>query len=249
VSLYRDEGVVLRTHKLGEADRIVVLMTAGRGKVRAVAKGVRKTKSRFGGRLEPPNRASLLLYQGRELDVITQAETIEHHPALRDDLDRLTDAISLVEAVDQVAQEGEPNAALYRMLIGALRTLAGAELRSPLLVAAFYWKLLALEGVAPVLDGCVRCGTGGAGPEPATPVPLVSFDPVEGGALCRDHRRGTALEPGVLEVIRRIFGGDLAAVLHEPADHTTSAVAALATSALEAHLERRLRAVHLLSQG
>jgi DNA repair protein RecO (recombination protein O) len=255
VSLYRDEGVVLRTHKLGEADRIVVLMTAGHGKVRAVAKGVRKTKSRFGGRLEPPNRASLLLYQGRELDVVTQAETIEHYPALRDDLDRLTDAISLVEAVDQVAQEGEPNAALYRMLIGALRALAGAEVRSPLLVAAFYWKLLALEGVAPVLDGCVRCGTGGAGPGPATqvtqvtPVPLVSFDPVEGGALCRDHRRGTALEPGVLEMIRRIFGGDLAAVLHEPADRTTSAVASLATSALEAHLERRLRAVHLLSQG
>jgi hypothetical protein len=106
--------------------------------------------------------------------------------------------------------------------------------------------------VAPVLDGCVRCGAGGAGQGPAeraTPVPLVSFDPVEGGALCRDHRRGTALEPGVLEVIRRIFGGDLAAVLHEPADRTTSAVAALATSALEAHLERRLRAVHLLSQG
>jgi DNA repair protein RecO (recombination protein O) len=246
VSLYRDEGVVLRTHKLGEADRIVVLMTAGRGKVRAVAKGIRKTKSRFGGRLEPPNRASLLLYQGRELDVITQAETIEHYPALRDDLDRLTDAISLVEAVDQVAQEGEPNPALYRMLIGALRALAGAEVRSPLLVAAFYWKLLALEGVAPVLDGCVRCG---GSTEPTAPLALVSFDPVEGGALCREHRRGTALEPGVLEVIRRIFGGDLAAVLHEPADRTTSAVAALATSALEAHLERRLRAVHLLSQG
>ena len=75
MSLYRDEGIVLRTHKLGEADRIVVLLTAGRGKVRAVAKGVRKTKSRFGGRLEPPSRVSLLLYQGRELDVVTQAET------------------------------------------------------------------------------------------------------------------------------------------------------------------------------
>jgi DNA repair protein RecO (recombination protein O) len=243
VSLYRDEGVVLRTHKLGEADRIVVLMTNGRGKVRAVAKGVRKTKSRFGGRLEPPNRAHLLLYQGRELDVITQAETIEHYPALREDLDRLTDAIALVEVVDQVAQEGEPNAPLYRMLTGALRTLAGAQERSPLLVAAFYWKLLALEGVAPVLDCCVRCGAGAADTSPAE---LVSFDPVEGGALCREHRRGQALEPGSLELIRRILRGDLAAVLHEPADRTTSAVAVLATSAVEAHLERRLRTVHLL---
>jgi DNA repair protein RecO (recombination protein O) len=255
VNLYRDEGVVLRTHKLGEADRIVVLMTAGRGKVRAVAKGVRKTKSRFGGRLEPPSRASLLLYEGRELDTITQAETLEHYPAIRDDLDRLTDAIALLEAVDQVAQEGEPTAPLYRMLTGALRTLAAAETRSPLLVAAFYWKLLALEGVAPVLDCCVRCGseradgTVDADRAGAPGGELVSFDPVEGGVLCRDHRRGPALEPGCLDLMRRILGGDLAAVLHEPPGQATSAASALATTALEAHLERRLRTVHLLGQG
>ena len=75
MSLYRDTGVVLRTYKLGEADRIVVLLTAEHGKVRAVAKGVRKTKSRFGGRLEPLSHVSLLLYEGRELDIVTQAET------------------------------------------------------------------------------------------------------------------------------------------------------------------------------
>jgi DNA repair protein RecO (recombination protein O) len=249
MTLYRDEGVVLRTHKLGEADRIVVLMTAGRGKVRAVAKGVRKTKSRFGGRLEPPNRSHLIMYEGRELDNITQAETIEHYPELREDLDRLTDAMALVEAVDQVAQEGEPNPALYRMLTGALRTLAAAAERPPLLVAAFYWKLLALEGVAPVLDGCVRCGDNPNAPGAAAGAELVSFDPVEGGALCRDHRRGPALEPGALDLIGRILGGDLAAVLQEPAGRTSSAVSALATTAVEAHLERRLRTVHLLGQG
>jgi len=243
VRLYRDEGVVLRTHKLGEADRIVVLMTAGRGKVRAVAKGVRKTKSRLGGRLEPPSRASLLLYQGRELDIITQAETLEHYAALREDLDLLTDAIALVEAVDQVAQEGEPNSALYRMLTGALRTLAGTDERSPLLVASFYWKLLALEGVSPILDRCAHCGARGPGVE------LVSFDLVEGGALCREHRRGTAVEPGTLELIRRILGGDLVAVLHEPSGQAASAVTSLATTALESHLDRRLRTVHLLGNG
>jgi DNA repair protein RecO (recombination protein O) len=243
VGLYRDEGVVLRTHKLGEADRIVVLMTAGRGKVRAVAKGVRKTKSRFGARLEPPHRASLLLYEGRELDVITQAETIEHYPRLREDLDLLTDAIALVEAVDQVAQEGEPNPALYRMLAGALRALDGADERPPLLVAAFYWKLLALEGVSPILDACARCGATGPDTE------LVSFDPVEGGAMCREHRRGSAVDAAGLELIRRILGGDLAAVLQEPSGPDSLAVAALATTALEAHLERRLRTVHLLGNS
>ena len=86
MALYRDEGVVLRTHKLGEADRIVVLVTRGRGKVRAVAKGVRKTKSRFGGRLEPASHVSLLCYEGRDLDTVTQAETIDLFPAIRDDL-------------------------------------------------------------------------------------------------------------------------------------------------------------------
>jgi DNA repair protein RecO (recombination protein O) len=255
VTLYRAEGVVLRTHKLGEADRIIVLLTLGRGKVRAVAKGVRKTKSRFGGRLEPPNRASLLLYEGRELDVITQAETVEHYPALREDLDRLTDAIAIVEVVDQVTQEGEPNPSLYRMLTGALRTLAAGGERSPLLVAAFYWKLLALEGVAPVLDDCVRCAAGrldsdGSGHDARkTDIELVSFDPVEGGALCHEHRRGPALERGALELIRRILGGDLATVLHEPASRATAAVCDLATTAVEAHLERRLRTVHLLGHG
>jgi DNA repair protein RecO (recombination protein O) len=240
MTLYRDEGVVLRTHKLGEADRIIVFLTAGRGKVRAVAKGVRKTKSRFGGRLEPPVHVSLLLYQGRDLDVVNQAETLDHYRSIREDLDRMTDAMSLLEAVDQVAQQGEPNAPLYRMLTGALRALSEEPGHPPLLVAAFYWKLLALEGVAPVLDQCARCGT---------TFELVSFDPLEGGALCRDHRRGVAVGPDALDVIRRILGGQLGSVLAEPAGPSTAEVSALATSALESHLERRLRTVHLLQRG
>jgi DNA repair protein RecO (recombination protein O) len=237
--LYRDEGVVLRTHKLGEADRIVVLLTAGRGKVRAVAKGVRKTKSRFGGRLEPPGHVKLLLHEGRNLDVITQAETVSAFRVLREDLDRMTDAMALVEAVDQVAQEGEPNQPLFRMLTGALRALGEAPSRPPLLVGAFYWKLLALEGVAPVLDQCVQCGA----PD------VVSFDPAEGGALCRAHRRGTPVDGPTLALVRRVLGGQLASALQEPAGPAVFSAAHLATEALEAHLERRLRAVHLMGEG
>ncbi|MDE3203525.1 MAG: DNA repair protein RecO [Acidobacteriota bacterium] len=239
MTLYREEAVVLRTHKLGEADRIIVLMTGGRGKVRAVAKGVRKTKSRFGGRLEPPGHVSLLLHEGRNLDVINQAETVDPHRVLREDLDRMTDALSLVEAVDQVAQEGEPNPALFKMLTGALRALAEAPERPHLLVGAFYWKLLALEGVAPVLDGCVVCGT------PDT----VSFDPTEGGVLCREHRRGASVETATVDLVRRILGGRLGSALSEPPGPAVFAAAHLATVTLEAHLERRLRAVHMLREG
>jgi DNA repair protein RecO (recombination protein O) len=238
VNLYREEGVVLRTHKLGEADRIIVLLTPGRGKVRAVAKGVRKTKSRFGGRLEPPGHVSMLAYQGRNLDTINQVESVDQYRPIRDDLDRMTDALALVEVVDQVAQEGEPNPPLYRMLTGALRTLNDAPLRSPLLVAGFYWKLLALEGVAPVLDGCVRCGRS---------EDLVSFDCIEGGVLCREHRHGPAIEANALELLRQILGGQLSRALEEPASSATSTVSTLATTALESHLERRLRTVHLMN--
>src|SRR5439155_4918512 len=143
-----DQGVVLRTIRLGESDRIVSLVTEGRGKVRAVAKGVRKTKSRFGGRLEPTSHVALQLYEGRELDVVTQAEVIDHFRVVREDLDRLARATPLLEAVDHIAEEREPNPRLYQMLVGALRALAAAD--SPLLVPAFFWKLLALEGFQPL---------------------------------------------------------------------------------------------------
>ena len=175
--LYRDEGVVLRTIKLGEADRIVTLLSLGHGKVRAVAKGIRKTTSKFGARLEPTSRVAFQCYRGRELDVVTQVETMEANRHLREEYALLTHAVSMLEAADQVAQEREPNAALYRMLTGALRTLG--DLRSPLVTPAFFWKLLSLEGVHPMLDGCARCGLDGDA------VDLTAFDLDEGGTLCR----------------------------------------------------------------
>ena len=249
MNLYRDEGVVLRTHKLGEADRIVVLMTAGHGKVRAVAKGVRKTKSRFGGRFEPPSRVSLLLYDGRDLDVVTQADTLDHFPSLREDLDRHDRRPCSPKPSIRSPRRGNPmlpSTGCSRARCGPWRAPAAALS----LVAAFYWKLLALEGVAPMLDECVRCASEGRdGGVSQVASELVSFDPVEGGALCRQHRRGAALEPGCLELVRRILGGELAAVLREPASRATVAASGLATTALEAHLERRLRVIHLLGQG
>ena len=112
VTLYRDTGVVLRTYKLGESDRIVVILTAEHGKVRAVAKGVRKTKSRFGGRLEPLSHLSLLMYEhrqqgvtGRELDIVSQADTIDSPGALLGDLDRLTPATAEVGHLATAALE------------------------------------------------------------------------------------------------------------------------------------------------
>ncbi|HWG73337.1 MAG TPA: DNA repair protein RecO [Acidimicrobiales bacterium] len=240
--LYREQGIVLRTHKLGEADRIVVLMTAGRGKVRAVAKGVRKTKSRFGGRLEPPGHLALQLYEGRQLDTVTEVSSIDHFRPLHEDLDRLGDTLALLEVVEAVASEGHADYRLYRMLLGALRTLADAP--SPLVVAGFYWKLLALDGTSPLLDCCARCGAEDT-KLVEKPV-LVAFDLAVGGALCRSCRSGVPVSPQALAVVRSILGGDLAAALRQPVGPVASEVAELATHAMESHLERRLRVARLL---
>jgi DNA repair protein RecO (recombination protein O) len=236
MGLYRDEGIVLRTHKLGESDRIVVLLTRHHGKVRSVAKGVRKTKSRFGARLEPPSHAQLQLYEGRsELHTIDQAETIDHFRTIRDDLDRLTRAVAMLEVADQLGLEGEPNPALYQMLLGALRALAGAS--GPLVVPGFFLKALALEGFRPVVDRCVECDDEDAD--------LVAFDLDSGGTRCTVHRMGTAVSPEAVELLQSILGGRLGEALNELPSGATAEVTHLATRAMEHHLERHLRTIAL----
>jgi DNA repair protein RecO (recombination protein O) len=238
MALYRDKGVVLRTIKLGEADRIVSILTQGNGKVRAVAKGIRRPGSRFGARLEPTSHVALQCYRGRELDVVTQTETIDANRALREHYGCLTHAVSMLEATDQVAQEREPNPALYRMLVGALRTLA--QNPTPLVSGAFFWKLLSLEGYHPLLDECARCGDD-AGPFPA-------FDLDDGGVLCEACGRNASrrIQPETLALVRRILGGELRVALAEPPSATTIETERLALVSLEHHLERRLRSAALL---
>jgi DNA repair protein RecO (recombination protein O) len=237
VSLYRDHGIVLRTYKLGEADRIVVFITRGHGKVRSVAKGVRKTRSKFGARLEPTSHVALQFYEGRELDIVTQAESIDQFRAIRDDYDRFTRASAMLEAVDQIAQEREVSPGLYNLLLGALRTLDARD--APLVVAGFFLKLLAQEGFRPQLDECVQCGAADD---------LVALDIDQGGVLCRSCRQGRALTPEALRLLRLILGGRLGEALDEPASTGTREVDRLATDVLEHHLERRLRSVSVIDR-
>lgn len=238
--LYRDVGVVLRTYKLRESDRIVVLMTEQNGKVRAVAKGVRKTRSKFGARLEPMSHVRLLLYRGRELDIVSQAESVEPLSPLLSSLDRASQGMAAIEAVDQLALEREPNPRLYQMAVGVLRTIA--ERPGPLTVPAFYWKLLAAEGLEPHLDACVRCG------EAEPDAQLVAFDLQEGGVLCRACRTGTSISPAALRIMRDVLGGRLNEALALEESPATHEVGALATRALEHHIERRLKAVAMFER-
>ena len=238
MSLYRDVAIVLRSWKLGEADRIVSLHTRGHGKVRGVAKGVRRTRSKFGARLEPTSHIAIQLYRGRgELDTITQVETIDRFVTLRSDPARFARASALLEAVDQLAQDREPDSVRHVMLTKALMTLDRQE--SPLVVSGFFLKLLAHEGMQPELDRCVSCGATEA---------LEAIDFVEGGVLCPSCRRGRPISRQALTILRQMLGGELGAVLAQPTSDFTVEVESLATEALESHLERRLRSVAVLDQ-
>ena len=149
----------------------------------------------------------------------------------------MTNAMAVLEAADQMALDREPAPQLYRMVVGVLRTIG--ERSGPLVVPAFYWKLLAAEGVKPELDGCVRCGDD---------VPLVAFDMEQGGALCRVCRTGAPLSEAALGLMRMILGGRLNEALAVEESVVTREVAGHATKALEHHIERRLRAIALFER-
>src|SRR4249919_2000219 len=129
VGLYRDEGVVLRTQKLGEADRIITLLTRSHGRVRAVGKGVRRTRSKFGARLEPFSHVDLQLYAGRSLDIVQQAESIAAYgDAVVGDYSRYTAGTAMLETAERLTvEEKEPAVQQFLLLVGGLRALAGGQ--------------------------------------------------------------------------------------------------------------------------
>jgi len=233
MSLYRDQAVVLRTWKLGEADRIVSMLTRDHGKVRGVAKGVRRTRSKFGARLEPTSHVAIQLYEGKsDLHTITQVETINRFVNLRLDPDLFARAESMLESVEQIAQDHDPIPELHTMLWRALATLNADD--SPLVVSAFFLKLLAHDGVQPQIDECISCGV---------TENLVAIDVIGSGVLCHSCRRDRPVSAGTLTLMRRIYEGELANVLREDHGESARELDSLATALVEAHLERRLRSV------
>src|SRR3978361_1939461 len=157
--VYRDDAVVLRTQRLGEADRIITLLTRRHGRVRAVAKGVRRTKSKFGARLEPGTHVDLQLYEGRSLDTVTQAETLAPYGAMVSrDYGRHTASSAILEAGERLSsEEREPFLKLYLLLVGAMRTLAEGSHDAPLVVDAFLLRALAPGGSEMARAACGAC--------------------------------------------------------------------------------------------
>jgi DNA repair protein RecO (recombination protein O) len=231
--LLRGEAIVLRTYKLGESDLICVLLTRDDGKVRAVAKGVRKTTSRLGARMEVLDHVDVQLARGRsELMTVRQVAPLGTARALREDYDRLAASLSVVEVADLATIEHHPDPEFFEMVRRALVALEQATDPS-VASTAFLLKTLAHDGAAPILDRCATCGED---------TELVAFDLMEGGLLCRTCRRGRPVSPEAVVLLRRMLLGGLAGVLAEPHPEGAAEVASVAIEAMEAHLGRRLRA-------
>ncbi len=242
MTLYRDEGVVLRTQKLGEADRIITLLTRRTGRVRAVAKGVRRTRSKFGARLEPFSQVDLLLFQGRELDIVTQAEGISAYGQdIAADYGRYTAGTAMLETAERLtAEEREPTLRLYLLLVGGLRSLAAAEHSASMVLDAFVLRALAVSGYEPVLTDCARCG--GAGPHRW-------FAVAAGGVVCGACRPAGAVTVGAatVELLGALLGGDWSHAEGSTIRDRREA-SGLVAAHLQWHLERGLRSLPLVER-
>jgi DNA repair protein RecO (recombination protein O) len=246
VSTYSDEGVVLRTQKLGEADRIVTVLTRRSGRVRAVAKGVRRTKSRFGARLEPFTHVDLLLYTGRSLDVITQAETIRSYgEPLAGDYPRYTTGIAMLETAERfTAVEKEPALRQFLLLIGGLRTLVDGSHQPRLVLDAYLLRSLAVAGYAPALDECAICGASWHGEVLRPASGLRTFGVAAGGLICRSCRAPSAATASAqaIELMSALLRGDWEHADGSERRHQAEA-SGLVAAYLQWHLEHSIRSL------
>jgi DNA repair protein RecO (recombination protein O) len=240
---YRDSGVVLRVTKLGEADRIVTLLTRRTGRVRAVAKGVRRTKSRFGGRLEPFSHVEMQLYAGRNLDIVTQAESIDAFGSvIAADYASYTAATAIVETAERLtSEEREPSLRLYLLLVGALRAVAETGRDPSLVLDSFLLRAMALAGWAPALTECARCNR---------PGPHAAFHVAAGGLLCPDCRSVGAARPAMptVELMAALAAGNWDTA--DSADGSARREASgLVSALLQYHLERGLRSLPMVDRN
>ncbi|MFM2019490.1 MAG: repair protein RecO [Actinomycetota bacterium] len=231
---YRDEAIVLRTHKLGEVDRIVTLLTRNHGQIRAVAKGVRKTTSRFGARLEPFMVADLQLYEGRTLDTVSQAEQLASYGSeIVSDYSRYTIACAMAEAAERLTRETSSEQH-YLLLLGGLRTLAAMDKPSNQVLDSYLLRALSLSGWIPDLELCHSCS-----------VAAESFSIHTGLVSCLGCELPGSVRLGTegLRLMRALLAGGWDQV-SEFSAQTKSAVSGVVSGYLQWQLEKGLRSLN-----
>ncbi len=242
VGLYRDDGIVLRTQDLGEGDRIITLLGGHTGRIRAGGKGVRRTKSRFGARLEPFTHVDLLLHTGRSLDVITQADTVRAYgEALWPDYPRYTAGVAMLETAQRLTPvEKEPALRQFLLLVGGLRTLGEGTHAARLVLDAYLLRSLAVAGYAPVLAECAVCGS----PDAAGPGGSRLFAIAAGGLACRTCRPAGAATPSAhtIALMTALMRGDWAYADASQPRHQVEC-SGLVAAYLQWHLEHSIRSL------
>jgi len=228
---------VLRTQKLGEADRIITMLTRGNGRVRAVAKGVRRTTSKFGSRLEPFTYVDLQIAEGRSLDIVTQAETLAPYGAkLGSDYEKYTAGTVMLETAERlVVEDKEPTLQQFLLLVGALRTLSAGERNPSQVLDSFLLRSLSVAGYAPSFEACAQCGLEG---------PHRAFNPAAGGMLCGGCRMPGSASPAVetVTLLGALLAGDWIAVEASEPRHRKEANG-LVAAYLAWHMERGLKSM------
>jgi DNA repair protein RecO (recombination protein O) len=230
---YRDEGIVLRTHKLGEVDRIVTVLTKNHGQIRAVAKGVRKTSSRFGARLEPFMVADLQLYEGKNLDTVSQAEQLANYGSnIVSDYAKYTAGTAILEAAERLTRESS-SSQHYLLVIGAIRTLANLHERADQVLDSYLLRSLSTSGWVPSLDACHTCGN-----DPTY------FSTHSGAVSCQSCQLAGAVSIGStgLSHMRSLLAGDWASVATTK-DADRARVSGVIAAYLQWQLERGLKSL------
>jgi len=242
MALYRDQAVVLRTHKLGEADRIITLLTREHGRIKAIAKGVRRTKSRFGARLEPASYVDLQLYTGRTFDTITQAEAIENYgDVLSSDYQNWTVASAILEAAERFTMaEHEPALQQYLLVVGSLKALSEKKYDSSLILDAYLLRSLSVAGYAPSLTICSRCDA---------PGPHKFFSLQGGGSVCVSCKPSASATPSeeTLALMSDLLTGNWETAMSSELRNRGEA-SGLIAAYLQWHLERGLRSLPLVER-
>ncbi len=242
MTLYRDEAIVIRTQKLGEADRIVTLFTREHGRVRAVAKGVRRTKSKFGARVEPGSYIDIQLYVGKTFEIVTQVEALENFgDQLASDYQRWTIASAILEAAERfTANEGEPALQQFLLLLGALKSLAHQSHDPSLILDAYLLRSLSIAGYAPSMTDCSRCGEAG---------PHRYFSLVGGGSVCGECKPSASATPAVetLALMSDLLTGNWDEATKSEIKNRREA-SGLIAAYLQWHLERGLKSMAMVER-
>jgi len=242
VPVYRDEAVVLRAQKLGESDRIITLLTRSHGRVRAVARGVRKTSSRIGGRLEPFAHVDIQLYTGKSLDSVTQVESIAAMGGqLSADYVAWTSGTAMLETAERLTpQEGEPAVPQFALLVSGLRSLTAREHDPRLILDSYLLRSLAVAGWSPSFHDCAQCGSVG---------PHRAFAIAAGGIVCDACRPpgAAAPKPETIELLGALLSGEWECVdSSEPRSRTEAS--GLIAAFLQWHLDRGLKSLPLVDR-